>query len=143
MVSAAGGTGSFGNVPRRLLYATGELNAGFVRAVHALSEQAMQRALSVKAGASPLDFKSFLKHVLGPLLRGKEPDHEGMPPALREFMEKPEMWRACAHIRKNIAPQEFWQKWLARPSCMGELLEEAGGAFEAPLADPRIRPFLA
>jgi hypothetical protein len=143
MVSAAEATGRFGNVPRRFLYAARDLDKEFVRAVHALSEQAMQRTLSVKAGALPLKFSELKKHVLTPLLEGKESDHEGMPPGLEELLGKETMQRVCSCIRKKLeAPASRLVRWLARPSCLGELLEKEGGCIDARLDDPRIRPFL-
>jgi hypothetical protein len=143
MVAAARATGRFGNVPRRFLYAARRVDAGFVRAVQALSEQAMQRVLSVKAGAAPLDFRTFEKHVLRPLRQGKAPDHEGMPPALDELLGTETMRRVCDRIRENMdAAAPLWVQWLARPSNLGGLLEQAGGQLEVPLEDPRVRPFL-
>ena len=102
----------------------------------------MQRTLSVKAGAPPLKFKEFEKYVLKPLLEGKEPDPEGMPPRLEELLGKETMRRVCCRIRQNMNAAPLWVKWLARPSSLSDLLEQADGCLDLPLNDPRVRPFL-
>jgi hypothetical protein len=66
-----------------------------------------------------------------------------MPPRLEELLGKETMRRVCDRIRKYMdATAPLWVRWLARPSCLGELLEQADGDLEVPLDDPRIRPFL-
>jgi hypothetical protein len=77
-----------------------------------------------------------------------------MPPGLGELLGK-KMLRVCNCIRKKMEePASRLRKkmgepasrrlfrWLARPSCLGKLLEEGGGCIDARLDDPRIRPFL-
>jgi hypothetical protein len=144
VVPLAGATGHFGNVSRNFLYSPRDLDVEFVRAVHALSEWVMQRALSVKAGTSALDFRSFEKFIFRPLREGEQISGEGLPPALRGFLEDEAMRRVCERIRlKMNEPAPPLVRCLKRPSCLGELLEKAGGCIEAPLDDPRVRPFLA
>jgi len=144
MVANAENTGNFGNVPRRMLYAARELKADFVCDVQALSEQANQQVLSVKAGKGGLDFKSFNKHVLEPLTQGIALAVEEMPEAIRAFIDKPAMLEACDRIRQKVYPKvPGWLKWLLRPGNLGEILEEEGGQIELPLDDPRVQPFLA
>jgi hypothetical protein len=139
MVAAAKDTGHFGNIPRRFLWAAKTLSSFFVRDVHALSEQAIQRVLSVKAGAGGLDFTLFNKHVLEPLLQGKEPDWEALPPGLEWFGHTPGMKEACQRISGNVYTGKVpaWLRWLRQPSKLGEILVAEGGSFEIPLKDPR------
>jgi hypothetical protein len=144
MVAAAETTGRFGNVPRRFLYAARELDAAFIRDVHALSELANQQVLSVKAGEGGLDFAAFDEHSFGPLSRGEDLSPEAMPEAIRAFLDAPGLEAACQRIRSRVHTEvPAWLRWLRRPSRLGEILNEAGGHIELPLGDPRVRPFLA
>jgi hypothetical protein len=71
MAAAGASVGHFGNVPRRLLYSAKVVDQELVRLVHALSEAAYQRTLSVKTGGGPLNFRDFRRHILDPLLKGR------------------------------------------------------------------------
>src|SRR5205085_1211287 len=73
MVPAKKEIGSFGNVARKFLYRVGSLDQDFVQAVQALTEQATQQNLSVKAGRCGLRWGAFKKHILEPLLTGSPP----------------------------------------------------------------------
>jgi hypothetical protein len=125
MVAAAAGTGRFGNVPRRLLYRAPTLNRDLVRAIHALSAEAYQRVLSVKAGSRPLPYEGFKEHVLRPLEQGCSPDCATMPPDLREFVGSTGVQKACELLcgRLESSPAA-WLRWLYQPGKLGELLGE-------------------
>jgi hypothetical protein len=142
MAPAAAVKGRFGNVPRRLLYAAGQVDADFVRAVQGLSEQANQRVLSVKAGSRPLNYRKFEKHILKPMLGGREPNYIALPRDLRELLGSSEMQAVCQRIVAGIAPNPpAWTRWLLRPTDLSEQLEKSGGCLELPVDDPRVRPF--
>jgi hypothetical protein len=141
MVASAGEIGRFGNVPRRFIYSARTLDKEFVRAVHALSEQAIQRMLSVKADAACLKYKDYSKLVLKPLLKGEEPKYEELPGALGELVGSPEMRRVCRRISEGIAAEpDSWARWLSRPSKLSRLLA-GGGDIGMPAEDPRVRVF--
>jgi hypothetical protein len=143
MVSAAACTGNFGSVCRKLLYAAKNLTKEFVRDAQCLSEQAMQRVLSVKAGKKPLSYALFKKHILTPLLKAEVPDFMSLPNDLKDLFEPTEMQEACRRISANIYPDPpAWLKWLRRPRQLVRLLNGPKGCIELPIADPRVRPFL-
>jgi hypothetical protein len=153
MIPANRDKGPFGNVPRRLLYSANMVGKGgsladkqerfvkLVRAVHAVSEEANQRVLSVKAGAGGLDFQVFKTHVLEKLLSKKDFDCISMPDALGDFLDSSEMKKACQLIRESLYQEvPGWLRWLRTPRRLWKILEK-DPMIELPPDDPRALPF--
>jgi hypothetical protein len=147
MVPSKAATPHFGNVPGRFINAAKNLESTFVRRVHALSERASQKALSVKAGGSPLDFGEFKDLVLDPLL-SPEPGCGGINAEevarLLDPDKASEIGAACKQIKESlVAVQDPWSEWLSRPAGLAQILARTGGGFSMPLDDPRVARFLA
>jgi hypothetical protein len=150
MVPSKLAIGHFGSVARKLIYGVGRLQekkfVDYVRAVHALTEAATQRVLSVKAGDKPLLYSEFKKHVVGPLLKGEPPSTHQLPKAIEDFLTTKGIRKACDLIAKAIRdnPAPRWCQWLRSPATLGQLLHDLGGEpLELPLDDPRVIALLA
>lgn len=145
MVASAKSTGHFGSAARKLLYGVGSLPKDvfvqYVRKVHALTQEATQRTLSVKAGDKPLNYWEFNKHVLKPLRNGEKPaSGDKLPEALAVFLATSQSIRdACNFIAETIRenPAPPWCTWLYSPSKLGAMLEK-DGCLQLPLDDPRV-----
>lgn len=156
MAPSKDATPRFGNVPRKFINAVNSLNKEFIRSIHALSERATQKALSVKAGGKPLEYKTFQQCILDPLLCPKSTDSAldvklaGCPnfvEAARLFdPDNPDskaIQRICVPLQENLSRRpEPWLKWLAKPADLSTILAENGGCLVLPINDPRVARFL-
>jgi hypothetical protein len=106
MVAGKVSVGRYGGTLRRLLLSAGRLDPETVRRVQALTEQATQKALSVKAGDQPLSFAAFDRWVRQ-LVRPREDGPVEPPAGLSELLP---VWGALRRVRWT--PDEPWLAWL-------------------------------
>lgn len=143
MVLAKVSVGLFGGALRRLLYALRDLTSALVRDAQALTEQATQKALSVKGGRPPIIYAQYAR-LLTILLDGKRDGLDALSAAevsadlmeivntLRDALE-----RLC---RGTGAPA--WADWLRRPYQLQSLVPK-DSPLRVPLSDPRLWCWLA
>lgn len=142
MIVAKESVGKFGGALRRLLYSSKQLRPGIVQSAQTLTEQATQRALSVKAGKRPLHFPPFNRRLNAlingnPLeLSGKKGDED-----VEELLTK--LTEVYEHLRKGMtsnsddSEMEPWLGWLRSPHRLFDLTRHHG--LSLPLDDIRIR----
>jgi hypothetical protein len=134
MVAAKESVGKFGGSLRRLLYAVENLDSDVIAAAQTLTEQATQRALSVKAGKSPLRFASFNREI-NALLKGETSDRADGDQDVSMLMD--ELSDACQRVRHAVARNSgalhdlTWLAWLRSPHRLAELVTN-----ERPLVIP-------
>jgi hypothetical protein len=87
MVASQTSIGDFGGALRRLICRSGTEVCDYrlIRSAQCLTEQATQRALSVKAGAKPLSSSNY-QTALGGLLKGTERNPQKESDELREML---------------------------------------------------------
>ena len=147
MVSAKMSVGKFGGALRRLIYRLPSAEPPLVRDAQTLTEIATQKALSVKAGSGPLEYKKFRK-ILDRIIdkKNKYPlPNEGDFESLLECFElDPEQsgslaltcLRLATAARQGKAPE--WAEWLRAPSRLEQILSGLGDAgLEIPRGDWR------
>jgi hypothetical protein len=142
MLAAKVSVGRFGGVLRRLLFSIAHLTPADIRAAQALTEQATQKVLSVKAGRKPLPFGAYDAEVRR-LSRGEAPELPTEPAELGELLERAVNTGIWERLRAALAlPVPVWLRWLREPHRLAELLSQVpGGVLEIPLDDLRAGPW--
>jgi hypothetical protein len=142
MLAAKESVGRFGGVLRRLLFSCAHLTPTEIRAAQALTEQATQRVLSIKAGRRPMPFAGFDVQVRR-LLRGEKPQLPAEPAELNELLERAAQAGVWEILQAAFAhPVPVWLQWLREPHRLAELLDgEPTGFLEIPLTDLRSGPW--
>lgn len=149
MVKAATVTQSFGAVLRRLIYHdSSKIDEGFLRAAQAITEQLVQRVLSVKAGSYPLDYSEFKRHVLKPLLENSQVDFLEGSRELTDLLELKQLQAAIQFVASALSSTQgeeaqSWLQWMRSPRTLEKRLRKvASGTIGIPLDDVRASPFL-
>ncbi|HJT76721.1 MAG TPA: hypothetical protein VJ739_05920, partial [Gemmataceae bacterium] len=137
MVAGKTSIGRFGGALRRLLYAAPAIDPGFVADAQCLTEQATQKALSVKAGKPPLQFGDY-ERQLRRLLNGEPPD---LPEGSEIRAVLGPLETVCGRLWAALGGEvPVWLEWLRKPHELAELLAvEAEGVIRLPLEDLRLR----
>ncbi len=115
--------GLFGGTLRRLLYRSNALTTTWVCQAQALTEQATQRVLSVKAGSRPLPFKDFSR-LLNEVGSSTAPSPDN--PDLHELfiqMDRAGIWQELPEKLGGDAP--LWLLWLRQPYRLAEILRRS------------------
>jgi hypothetical protein len=140
MVAAKAAVGRFGGALRRLLYSAPALDPATVADAQALTEQATQRVLSVKAGRRPIPFGEY-ERQLRRLLHG-----ESVVPS--EDEEVRALLEQARDVCERLTAAEgggspAWLDWLRTPHKLVDCLEQAEGhELRLPLEDLRLQPWL-
>jgi hypothetical protein len=142
MLAAKVSIGRFGGVLRRLLFSAAHLTPADIRAAQALTEQATQKVLSVKAGRRPLPFAAYDAQVRR-LFRGEAPALPAEPGELGDLLERAAHTGIWERLRAALAPPvPVWLQWLREPHRLAELLDQVpGNVLEIPLDDLRAGPW--
>ena len=139
MVAAKESIGRFGGALRRLLFTAPKLDVDLVRDAQMITEQATQRALSVKAGKKPLPYSKYNKH-LGRILKG-----EPRIPADNEDLERlfDDLAEPCDRLCEQMKGSPIWLRWLRNPQELAALLVQVDdGAIVVPADDVRVASWL-
>jgi hypothetical protein len=142
MVAAKMSIGQFGGALRRLLYSLMDPTAEQVQAAQCLTEQVTQKALSVKGGKPPIDYKVY-EALLERLLDGADwplgdPSADGSPDERELLGGLRKVWE---QLRKGLGKAPAWLTWLRGPHELSRLVE-AHGLLRLPLADLRLGEWL-
>ena len=141
MVAGQTSIGHFGGALRRLIYRsrTEACNFDLIRSAQCLTEQATQKALSVKAGAKPLSNSDYQTAMRG-LLNGRMRNHKKESTELQEMLDDKHLKKVWSHLRTSMSSGcPDWQQWLLAPH---RLSNSGQGKYELrlPLQDVRVRP---
>jgi len=140
MVAAKAGVGRFGGALRRLLYSAPILGPALVADAQALTQQATQRVLSVKAGKKPIPFAEY-ERQLRRLLRGEAvlpSEHEETQAFLEQARD------VCERLRVALGGEgRAWLEWVRTPHELADCVARAGEeGLRLPLHDVRVGSWL-
>jgi hypothetical protein len=139
MAAARASVGLFGGVLRRLLCHTAELSPEVVRAAQALTEQATQRVLSVKAGKKPMPFGPY-RRALRELLSGRPTASSGNAELddLIKQLARAGIWERLRSALAGAPPP--WLEWLREPFRLADVVRKAPRrTLRLPVQDVRVR----
>jgi hypothetical protein len=138
MAAARASVGLFGGALRRLLFRARGVSAEWVRQAQAVTEQATQKVLSVKAGQRPLPYRDFERLLAGPATAsppGGSTLHE-----LYMALDKAGVWQ---RIHEQTSPETpSWLMFLHQPYRLAELVRRSPGrVLRLPYGDLRASAF--